>query len=515
MRLIPTSILILQSIALIHGAQNVFTQNGYGAPLADLYQILEDARVQTGITGMSVAVLHKGKLVFAEGFGKRNEYDPFTVDTLSPIASVTKAFTAAAVGELVGEGKVDWDTTPVSQYLPEFELDNPVLTSQLTFADLLSHRTGFPVVDDLWSDRPESRRELIKHLKYIKSGPKLTPYVIYNNALYGVAGEAAANVAGVSYEDLVREKVLKPLGLNNTGFSTKEMSERLNYAMPYKADSLEDAQNGKFEPQPLDDFANKDAPAGDIYSNVLDLVRWGRAIMKYGNVDGKQILNKDSVIEMLSGQSIFIKEKQKPDFGPISGYGLGWMLDSYKGNVVYHHTGHIPGFTSNLAIFPDADLVVAHLTNILTGSLTSFSAYLIADQLLGLPKTQDWIEASIENSKTFFDTLETAKRGVFPKRIENKPATHELNEFAGDYWSPAYGDISVRLEINNEGEKELYLKYRVNENKLDHYHYDSFTTTWQRPFESAQLITFSTGEDGKITELRTELDSTNVVFKRR
>jgi len=46
-----------------------------------------------------------------------------------------------AIGELVAEGKMDWDTTPVNTYLPEFEFKDPVLTSQLTLVDLLSHRT--------------------------------------------------------------------------------------------------------------------------------------------------------------------------------------------------------------------------------------------------------------------------------------------------------------------------------------------------------------------------------------
>lgn len=57
------------------------------------------------------------------------------------LGSVTKAFTATAVGELVAEGKMDWDTTPVNTYLPEFETHDPILTSQLTMQDLLSHRT--------------------------------------------------------------------------------------------------------------------------------------------------------------------------------------------------------------------------------------------------------------------------------------------------------------------------------------------------------------------------------------
>jgi CubicO group peptidase (beta-lactamase class C family) len=58
-----------------------------------------------------------------------------------PIASLTKAFTATAIGEVVAEGKMDWDTTPVSNYLPEFELEDRNLTASLTLVDLLSHRT--------------------------------------------------------------------------------------------------------------------------------------------------------------------------------------------------------------------------------------------------------------------------------------------------------------------------------------------------------------------------------------
>jgi CubicO group peptidase (beta-lactamase class C family) len=51
---------------------------------------------------------------------------------------LTKTFTAAAIGELVAEGKLDWDTTPVNKYLPDFQLKDPSLTSQITFTDLLA-----------------------------------------------------------------------------------------------------------------------------------------------------------------------------------------------------------------------------------------------------------------------------------------------------------------------------------------------------------------------------------------
>ncbi|KAF9910098.1 hypothetical protein EC991_007230, partial [Linnemannia zychae] len=109
--------------------------------LEKLPSVLEKARVDHGVPGLSVAIMHKGKLVFAQGFGKRNSADdPFTEETVSHIASVSKAFTATAIGELVAEGKMEWDTTPVNTYLPEFQLQDPILTSQLTLADLLAHR---------------------------------------------------------------------------------------------------------------------------------------------------------------------------------------------------------------------------------------------------------------------------------------------------------------------------------------------------------------------------------------
>ncbi|KAF9944498.1 hypothetical protein BGZ70_004591, partial [Mortierella alpina] len=115
---------------------------GAKAPLGDLHATIEKTRLQLGIPGLSVAVLYKGEIIFAEGFGKRNaQGDEYKASTLQPIGSVTKSFTAAAIGEMVAEGKLDWDTTPVNKYLPEFQYKDPVLTSQLTFIDLLSHRT--------------------------------------------------------------------------------------------------------------------------------------------------------------------------------------------------------------------------------------------------------------------------------------------------------------------------------------------------------------------------------------
>ncbi|KAF9344994.1 hypothetical protein BGX26_003670, partial [Mortierella sp. AD094] len=267
---------------------------------------------------MSIAVLHKSKLVFAEGFGRRNEHEPFTPETLQPIGSLTKAFTATAVGELVAEGKMDWDTTPVKSYLPEFELKDPVLTSQLTMVDLLSHRTNFPNAGELaWYKSTAETRDLIKKLRHVNVNPKLGSKCQYSNVMYGVAGEAAANVAGIPYEKLVETKVLEPLKLKNTGFKPMELGKiSSNHAMGFRAESIEDAQKGLFAMCPVDYIGKAIIPAGDLYSNVLDLVRWGKAIMNTGEIDGKQILNKDSVVETLTPHTIFQEPRRGPEFSP-------------------------------------------------------------------------------------------------------------------------------------------------------------------------------------------------------
>ncbi|KAG0204365.1 hypothetical protein BGX28_003685, partial [Mortierella sp. GBA30] len=481
------------------------------------HEVFEKARIQSGIPGMSVGVLHKGSLVFAEGFGKRNEHDPFTAETLAQIASLTKAFTAAAIGELVAEGKMDWDKTPVSKYLPEFELQDPVLTSQLTIQDLLSHRTPVPPVDLSWWWNPESRRDLIKRLKHVKMDSKLRADTKYNNVMYGVAGEAAANVVGMSYEDLVTTKVFKPLGLSNTGFSSAEMKKYPNYAMPYDAASFTDAQNGNFIVLPLDNMATTCAPSGDIYSNVLDLVRWGQTIMHYGEQDGRQVLNKESVTEMLSAHAIADRARSTPEFGPSVAYGMGWVMNTYKGNILYGHNGSNPGFVSNLILFPDAELVIACLGNVDTTDLCNSLCFYIADELLDLPKTQDWINVvAVNKTRRGYDKVAHEVQGDFPKRIENKPSMHDLDEFVGEYSNPIYGDVSIRLERSDKEKRALHIKLRVFEGTLEHYHYNSFTTVMRySTFNFAELVTFTTGENGKVAGFQIELLDQMQEFKRK
>jgi CubicO group peptidase (beta-lactamase class C family) len=105
------------------------------------------AEVMAGwhIPGLAMAVLRRGEPAVLRCWGVRDidSGAPVTTDTVFPICSVTKSFTATALALLVDEGKIEWDR-PVREYLPEFRLCDPIATDQATLRDLLTHRTGLP-----------------------------------------------------------------------------------------------------------------------------------------------------------------------------------------------------------------------------------------------------------------------------------------------------------------------------------------------------------------------------------
>ncbi|KAG0028077.1 hypothetical protein BGZ82_008627 [Podila clonocystis] len=508
--LILTFTLLLQYATIIHAEPDPSPRGTTNAILAQLRVDLEQARNQTGVPGMSVAIMHKGRLIFAEGFGKRNDKDPFDPETVSMVGSLTKAFSAATVGELVAEGRLDWDTTPVNTFLPEFETNNPTLTSQITLQDLLAHRTNYPPLDFNWGWAKESRRDLIKRIRHVEVDPKMRAATNYNNVLFCVGAEAAANVAGVTIEQLVGDKVLAPLDLSSTGFWNEGLLKKQNHAVPYRAASFQDAVEGQFTELPLDGMVRTIAAAGDMFSTALDIARWGQIVMSGGVHNGNQVLNNDSVAMTRTAHTIFIPTARHPDLAPSVQYGMGWTIDSYKGNTLIEHGGNVDGYTAFLSTFPDAELVVALLSNADASVLPPNVVYHIADVVLGLTKTMDWLGKAVEDTKAAYAQKALMASGMFPPQIPNKPLTHELKAYTGTYDNPGYTTVTVELK-----DGELFMTASVVSGVLKHYHFDSFTTVLE--YSSAylpELVSFSTNSEGNVSAMQFSIYGVDVLFGR-
>lgn len=121
--------------------------------LSDFDDLVQASMQEWKVPGLALAVIRDGETVLAKGYGVRDTEAsaPVTADTQFLLCSLTKSFTAAGLGLLVDERKLDW-TRPVRDYIPEFRLHDAVATERVTVRDLLCHHSGVPRHD--WIHSP-------------------------------------------------------------------------------------------------------------------------------------------------------------------------------------------------------------------------------------------------------------------------------------------------------------------------------------------------------------------------
>ena len=166
------------------------------------------------VPGIAVAVIKDGKVIHSKGYGVRSlrTGQPTDENTLFGIASNSKAFTAAALGILVDEGKLTWDDK-VRDIIPEFKLYDPWVTEQFTVRDLLTHRSGMGLGAGDLMFFPDSSdftlKDVIFNLRFLKPVSSFRTKYDYDNNLYIVAGEVVKRVSGISWDDFVQQKILQ------------------------------------------------------------------------------------------------------------------------------------------------------------------------------------------------------------------------------------------------------------------------------------------------------------------
>ena len=223
------------------------------------------------VPGIAVAIVKDGKVVLAKGYGVRKlgESAPVDAHTLFGIASNTKAFTSAALAMLVDEGKITWDD-PVIKYIPAFQLYDPYVTREMTIRDLLTHRSGLGLgAGDLlwWPPTDYSRDEIIRRFRYVKPATSFRSRYAYDNVLYMVAGQIIPAVTGKSWDEFIRERIFKPIGMSESNTSVSAFRPGDNIAIPHAP------VDGRIEAIKYINLDNV-GPAGAINSNVTDLAKW-------------------------------------------------------------------------------------------------------------------------------------------------------------------------------------------------------------------------------------------------
>jgi CubicO group peptidase (beta-lactamase class C family) len=299
------------------------------------------------VPGLSIGIIKGNKIVFQKGYGVMSAKDSahVTASTIFPILSCSKAFTAAAIGMLVQEGKIKWDDKVV-KYLPDFALSDPWITSHLTISDILSHRSGLESFegDLLWYGTQYSRREIVRRLRYSPIKNNFRADFGYQNILYLAAGLIIEKVSGKTWDSFVQEKLFVPLHMNHTTTSIKDVDSN-NLALPH----LGDAPGA---PVNLDNIG----PAGSINSNIEDMLGWLQLWIDGGKYHGVPLLSNNTV-ETMTSPKTFISEN-----GDHS-YGFGWEIEWNNQHKIISHGGGMPGYKSLVTIDPASQIGIIILTN--------------------------------------------------------------------------------------------------------------------------------------------------------
>jgi CubicO group peptidase (beta-lactamase class C family) len=318
--------------------------------VARLEQILDQRRKQEGIPGLALAIVFEDKVVYLKGLGLRDIQQnlPVTPDTLFEIGSTTKAFTAMAAAISVDEGRLQLDDSP-KKYLPYFKLRDPEADAGVTIRDLLSHRTGLKAHDDaVWLENQKlSRQEVIKAVMLNKPTAKFREKFQYNNVMYTAAGECVASAQKSTWEDVIRTRILQPLGMNASAPTLREVQDRSVLSFCYRSGS-----NARITRR--SDLYNV-APAGAIVSSARDMTQWLRLMLGGGVIDGKRLVSEQGYRELLSSQ---INVTEEVD------YGLGWGLFKWHDRRVVSHNGGTEGFSSLVEFFPQEKIGFVILVNV-------------------------------------------------------------------------------------------------------------------------------------------------------
>ncbi|MBS1918951.1 MAG: serine hydrolase [Bacteroidetes bacterium] len=435
-------------------------------PFAGLDTAFQRVLKDQNAVGFAVAVVNKNKIVYAKGFGYRDEEKklPVTPNTLFAIGSCTKAFTASLLGLLNKDGKVDFDKSP-EEYLPDLHFFNKEMDNEITVKDMMTHRTGLPRHDYSWYlFRSSSRDSLLYRIKYMEPTAGVRQIFQYNNFMFLLQGMITEKLTGKSWEENVKEKIFMPLGMNTSNFSIHTLEKATDASLGYAV--VKDSVIKKLDYYDIDAMG----PAGSINSSVNEMANWVMTWMHEGKFNGKEILPAAYVKQAMSSQMVVaagLPDPEIPD-AQFSNYGFGWFLTSYRGHYRIEHGGNIDGFSASTSFFPTDSIGIIVLSNQNGSAVPGIVRNIIADRMFGL-KQIDWTSRADSAQAKAKRAAKEAEKNKTSNQKTGTHLSHDLKDYAGLFNNPGYGTLDVFLRNDS-----LFAHIPNGDMWLRHFHYDVF-----------------------------------------
>jgi CubicO group peptidase (beta-lactamase class C family) len=384
-------------------------------------------------------------------------------NTLFGICSISKQFTSTNIAQLVDEGLMGWED-PIAEYYSvpdEFLLYNDLwVSNNITIRDVLMHNSGLS--RELGNEYPtyfnDSFSEAIFKLRYVENATSFRSTYAYNSLVYALGGYSAAHANNTSWNELIKEDLLDPLGMTTTTTSYWDFLNSTNHATPYKL-----LKNGTMVP--YDIIPDPVGPAGSIYSSISEMTNWLKfQIADTGYYNGVQIVSKKELGETRTPQINVTDPTESAMYG--SEYGLGWFIHPEDENLPYYisHPGDSTDFHAQITIYPSQNLGIVILTNggVYANNFRSILDSKFRQLLIGNEDFDPW------------PATKNALDAVWKPESPSPPLmgpTLNLTGYVGVYSNMVYGNITITSSNDT-----LICNYGTNNQafNLEHFNGDVF-----------------------------------------
>ena len=443
--------------------------------------------------GMSVVVVKDGKVAFKKGYGvaRVGSPDPFSTSTLSICASTTKAMTAVCMGILVDEGKVNW-TDKISDIYPQLKLADNYANSELTVRDLFTHNTGLGNADWLWEEGYPVD-SIIKKMRLIPPAYSFRSSFVYQNLMYIVAGEVIRKLAGISWEEFIKQRIFTPLGMNHSYPNYSASAGETSHITPHflYGDSIVKPIR-HLEKQGID-------AAGGVWSCADDINKWLLCLLDSTKTGNTRLLKPETYAALFTPQSMVTPEEfyptaklTKPHW---TTYGLGWFQQDYRGNMLNFHTGSLDGAVAICGLLKDQHFGIYIFANLDHTELRHALMYKAVDLWVYHDNSIDWSTEMYAMYKEMRDKGKTKEKELEAKRVPDTHPSLELKAYTGTYNNELFGTASIKMAGDS-----LILTFPNDLNVgLSHWHYNTFRGKYENDWMGTDWVNFSLGTGGTVT----------------
>lgn len=488
----------------------------------------------SGAAGASIGAI-RGNEVYTAAFGNRDLPNGLEPDenTIYHLASLSKSFTAAGIGILVNDKKLSWDQK-VSDILPSFRHFDTQIQKESTIMDFLSHRTGLASKNALWQqDGPEllpGQEDTVALSSYLEVVEQFRSRWLYNNWGYDLGAHIIEQVSQMSWGSFLRERILTPLGLDNTHMSVDVPVE--NYARGYMPDlcgQLTDVG------RPMIGEGTVHQGSNGVKSTVSDLLKYYKAILSAWKTGMATI---PSTSPLKNVWDLFTRQiPLDPDSKDGQWYGAGWAIaelpallgamgtnpmftstmplvgkGTARKKIVWYHNGSLVGFFSSVHILPESDTIIVVLINsIPKNDCADWLGQFLLEEILDDTDRNDYVGLAKESAEAYVKTWEKLRKD-FGDSKQPGINTHPLESYSGRYYNkPRNWFIEV---AHTDGGLWFSFQGRASQtHKLEIYGEDSFSwilteeesrnlARWPDVDVPTYVFQFGACEPGQVNSLR-------------